>query len=56
MPGACNLTWLPLSAIGRPPNLPMIMIADGVAAAPELRGHPGVCAIPEHPAELAISD
>ena len=42
MPGVRRLHRLTLAAVGSAPHLPMVLVADGVAAVPEGGGHPGI--------------
>ena len=43
-----------LAAIGHPPNMPVILIADGIARIPEFRSHTGIKRIFKHPAEFSV--
>src|SRR3954452_16688593 len=54
VPHVRRLRWLALATVRRAPHLPLL--AHGVHAAPEARRDPGVGAILEHRAELAVLD
>src|SRR3972149_5924497 len=54
--GAHGLRRLAFAAIGRAPQRPVILVADGVARIPELGGDAAVAGILQHPHLLAILD
>src|SRR5260370_42658592 len=54
--GAHGLHGLPFPAVGRPPQSPMLTVADGVARIPEFGGNATVARILEHARFLAALD
>src|SRR6059036_2772754 len=54
VPDVGGLRWLPLAAVRRAPDRPLL--ADGVAGAPEARRDAGVGAVLQHCTQLAILD
>src|SRR5579862_609046 len=53
---AHHLLRLPLAAVGRTPQCPMLGTGDGCARIPEFRGDPAVAGILEHADALAAAD
>ena len=51
-----DLGRLSFTAIGRPPHVPVILIAYGVTTVPKLGGNTGVSAIAKHAAQFTILD
>src|SRR3990172_10661240 len=54
--GVGHLLRLALAAVGRPPDHPVVAVADGVAGAPELGGDAGVGGVFHQVAQLALLD
>ena len=56
MAGVSHLARLSLATIGRPPYVPVILVADRVATGPELRRDAGVGGVFDHLPQFALLD